>query len=268
MLDLRLRMLDLWLRVLNLRPYLLVWRRAGLILVIWSSHRRCFLPSLLSGSRRFLSRLLFEVLAHYLVLGLVTVTLSAQLVLLLHLVRISFSGIFSLVDRQRGPRRDRAASPPVPSAVALFPVMAPMLTPARRSIGLPALEVHGRLPVIADRYAQDEQWHIFWLNRPPGAVVPGAGIPAVTLVDPVHSVVKKVVGFHAWSVVDRIARHRDQMREKRQIYPDVHIRQADADADFGFGISHRPQKYQQPNQSAEYSLHFVLPVLFVGPAES
>lgn len=132
---LRLRVLDLRsclrLLVLNLWPYLLVWRRAWLILMIWSSHRRSFLPSLLSGSRRFLSRLLFEVLAHYLILWLVTVTLSAQLVLLLHLMGISFTGIFFLIDRQRGSCRGGIASPPVPSAVTLFPFMAPVLTPAR-----------------------------------------------------------------------------------------------------------------------------------------
>jgi len=111
-----------------------VWRRAGRILVIWSSHRRCFLPSLLSGRRRFLSRLLFEVLANYLILWLVTVTLSTQFVLLLHLLGISFTGIFSLIDRQRGSRRYGIASPPVPAASIAFPVMAPVLTPARRRI--------------------------------------------------------------------------------------------------------------------------------------
>ena len=60
---LRLRMLSLrfclWLRVLNLRPYLLAWRRAGLILMIRSSHSRGFLEFSLSGSRGFLSRLLY-----------------------------------------------------------------------------------------------------------------------------------------------------------------------------------------------------------------
>lgn len=83
-------------------------------------------------------------------------------------------------------------------------------------------------------------------------------MPAVILVDPVHAIVEEIVGFHAGSVVDRIAGHRNQLREKRQIDSDVHAGQSDTDADISLGLGNRPQQQHQSQQSVEYVVHVFL----------
>ena len=72
-----------------------------------------------------------------------------------------------------------------------------------------------------------------WLHKPPGAVVPGTRVPVIVLVNPVHAIVKEIIGIHLWSVVDRIARHRDEFRVQRQVDPDAHVGELDTDAHLG-----------------------------------
>ncbi|MFA7061602.1 MAG: hypothetical protein WC156_12405 [Pedobacter sp.] len=99
-----------------------------------------------------------------------------------------------------------------------------------------------------NRDTQDKQRHHLRLHKRPGAVVPGAGIPVIVLVNPVHAIVKEIIGIHLWSVVDRISRYRDEMREQRQVDPDAHVWQPDTDAHLGFGRSHRAYQHRQHNQ--------------------
>src|SRR6185369_3505084 len=227
-------------------------------LLPWTSRLRFFLPSTLGGSRRFLSCLLLEMLADYLVTRLITVTLAAQRMLLLYLTGIPVSRILPLVDRQRGARRSSVAIPPAPSAVTLFPAITPVLAPAGRGIRLPPAKVHGRLPVVAYRDTKDKQRYNLRLHKPPGAVVPGTRVPVVVLVDPVHAVVKEIIAIHLWSIVDRVARHGGEFRVQRQVDPDAHVRQPDTDAHLGSGRSHRADQHPQNNQSAAFILHVIL----------
>ena len=103
---------------------------------------------------RALHALRLIVLLDYGIAWLISVVLTLQRVLLFR-AGISVSRILLLVCRQRGWRRHGAAIPSVPPAVALLPGVAPVLAPARRRIRTPPAEVHGRLPVIPHRDAQD-----------------------------------------------------------------------------------------------------------------
>jgi len=196
-------------------------------------------------------------LADYRVTRLVTVILAAQRPLLLYLPRIPVAGILSLVDGEWGWRMYRAAIPPVPSASPLLPSMAPVLSPAGGRIRVPAAKVDRRPPVEVHGDSQDEERHNRRFHKPPGAVVPGTRVPVIVLVDPVHAVVKEIVAIHAWSVVDRVARHQDEFRVQRQVDADAHIGQPDTDAYLGFGSRHRAEQ-QQRNHSVTYFLHFYL----------
>lgn len=69
-------------------------------------HRSRFLPSTLGGCRRFLHRLLLDMLADYLVSRLVAVTPAAQLMLLLYLAGIVVPCILALVGGARRTCRD------------------------------------------------------------------------------------------------------------------------------------------------------------------
>jgi len=124
-------LLLLLLQLLIILLSLLALRRA--------SHRCRFLPSPLCGGGGFLFHLL-EVLANYLLTRLETVLLAAKLLLLLN-PWILVSRILPLVGGKRGGRRSRSSVPPVPSISTLFPVTAPVLTPAGRCIGLPSAKV-------------------------------------------------------------------------------------------------------------------------------
>jgi hypothetical protein len=171
--------------------------------------------------RRFLLGL-FEMLAHYLVTRLVMVLLAAQGMLLLYL-GIVVSCILTLVDGQRSGSLRGVAIPMVPSGTTLFPGMTPVVTPARRRIGLPATEIDRWLAVIADGNPQDIQRYRGRIHISPRAIVPAARVPVVTLVDPVHAIVKKVVAVDPGRVVDGIARYRNQLRIYGQVDPDAHI---------------------------------------------
>ena len=106
----------------------------------------------------------------------------------------------------------------------MFPSTSPVLTPAGRRIGLPSAEVQGRLAVVAYGDAQDEQRNNLRSHYSPGAVVPGAGVPVVIHVNPVHSIMKEIVGIQLWSVIDGVTRHQNEFRVDRKIDADAHAR--------------------------------------------
>lgn len=81
---------------------------------------RLFLSAPLGWCGCPLFQLALIMLANYPVTRLVTVTLAAQLMLLLH-SGIPVSRIAPLIDGQRGAGRSRAALPPVPSSASLLP---------------------------------------------------------------------------------------------------------------------------------------------------
>src|ERR1700693_820636 len=114
-------------------------------------------------------------------------------------LRIPIPRILPLVDRQRRGLRNGPTVPLVPSGATLLPVTAPVLAPAWRRIRPPSAKVRGRPPIIADRNSQDEQRHHVWPRNPPRPVVPGACVPGVPLIDPVHAIVKEIVRLHARS---------------------------------------------------------------------
>src|SRR6266508_3663135 len=115
-----------------------------------------------------------------------------------------------------------------------------VLTLSRR-LRPPSAKVHRGPPVVADRNSQDEYRHRLPSHNPPGSVVPGARVPVIPLVDPVHAIVEEVVCLHARGVVDRVARHRDQFRVQRQVDPDAHVGTPYGDAHLSDGRGHRAQ---------------------------
>ena len=184
--------------------------------------------------------------------------LAAQHMLLLHCPWIPVARILPLVDGKRCGWGRRAALPSVPSSAVLLPFMAPVLTPAGGRVRPPAAEVHRRLPVVAHRDTQDEHRHNLRLHEPPGSVVPGARVPVVVPEDPVHAVVEEIVGINPGSIVDGVARHPDKFRVQRQVDPDAHVGQPDADAHLGGGRRHRAEQQTERNESVAYILHVVL----------
>jgi hypothetical protein len=95
------------------------------------------------------------------------------------------------------------------------------------------------MQVITHRNTKDEYRHFLRLYNPPWSVVPVTGVPVIILVNPVKTVVIKIVGIQPWSVIDRIARHPDEFREQRQVDSDTHIRQPDTYAHLACGRTHR-----------------------------
>ena len=184
--------------------------------------QKYYLQLPMTGLGSSLSSLLLKVLADYRFMGLVTVILAAYSMLLPHLAGISVSSKLPLVVRQRGGRRSRSAVPPIPSASLLRPSMTPVITPVGCRISPPPAKVCRRMPVVANGNTQDELRHNQWVHKPPGAVVPGTRVPVIVLVDPVHAIVKEIVGINLWCIVDRIAWHRNEFREQRQVDSDVH----------------------------------------------
>src|SRR6266699_31131 len=229
-----------------LQPLFLALRHRRALLTLCRPSRR-----LSPGRVERCLRLRPIVLLHHGVTRLVTVMLAAKRVLLLH-PGVPIPRILPLVDRQRGGPWSSAAVPPVPSGATLLPVTAPVLAPAWRRIRPPSAKVHRGPPVVADRNSQDEYRHRLPSHNPPGSVVPGARVPVIPLVDPVHAIVEEVVCLHAWGVVDRVARHRDQFRVQRQVDPDAHVGKPDADAHLSDGRGRRAQHHPQHNQSTAH----------------
>jgi hypothetical protein len=53
--------------------------------------------------------------------------------------------------------------------------------------------------------------------------------------DPVHAVIKEIVGVQPWRIVYRVARHQNEFREKGEVDADVYVGQTDSDSHLGFG---------------------------------
>src|ERR1700680_1429368 len=117
-------------------------------------------------------------LLHHALARLVAVVLAVQRVLL-RAARIVVAIELALVVRQRRTRRRRSPASGVHGVVAILPIAAPMLAPARRAAGMPAAEVGGRAAVVADRHPQDVGRHVDRVYVLPWPVVPGARVPAV-----------------------------------------------------------------------------------------
>jgi hypothetical protein len=101
--------------------------------------------------------------------------------------------------------------------------MSPVLSPTGWSGRDPTTKVHRRLAIVPHRNTQNIQWHVIWVYSTPGTVVPGTGIPGIIFVDPIHPIIKEIVGVHPWSIIDRIIRHPDKFRVDRQVNPDAHV---------------------------------------------
>ena len=142
-----------------------------------------------------LSRLhtLLIILLRYRLTRLVAVPLGLDRMLLFDRARIAIPGIIPLIARQRCGSRGGTAVPLVPPASTLFPVTAPVVTPAWRRVGMPATEISWRLAVVAHRNAQHIRRHIITIHSIPRPVVPAACIPVITLEHPVQAVVKEVI---------------------------------------------------------------------------
>ena len=168
-----------------------------------------------------LDRLLLKMLLRHGLTRLVAVFLGSDRMLLFCRARIAVPGILPLVGRQRCGAWGGTAVPLIPSASTLFPVAAPVITPAWRRIGTPAAKIQRGLAVVAHRNAQHIQRHIIRFRQLPRPVVPAARIPVVSLVDPVQAVVKEIIRIRSRVVVDGIARHPDEPRIRRHVDPDA-----------------------------------------------
>ena len=200
-------------------------------------------PPTLAG--RWLGSLgLLEMLPDHGFLGLVMVVLAAQRLLLPGL-GIPAARELALVGRKGRRSRIGMAVPLVPAAAPLFPVMAPMVTPTGCGVPVPAIEIGGRLAVVVHRNPQDIERHEIGSGQPPGPVVPLAGIPAVVLVDPVHSIVEEVVGVRSRRVVHRVAGDGHQVGVDRLVDADAYTGKADPDAYLGGGRNGRTQQHQR-----------------------
>jgi len=104
---------------------------------------------------------------------------------------------------------------------------------------VPATKVYWRLTVVANRDTQDKKRYNLWLHIRPWAVVPGTGVPVVIMVDPVQAVIKEIVGIYLWSIIDRIARDRNELRVQRHVNTDTDVWQADTDTYLGSGRNNR-----------------------------
>jgi hypothetical protein len=150
----------------------------------------------------------------------------------------------SRASRWRG-----TAIPLVPAASLLLPSLAPVLTPARWRIRPPAAKIPRRIAVVAYRDAQDEQRHHRRRYARPRPAVPGAGVPVIVLIDPVHAIVEEEIRIQSWSIVNGVTRYPDKVRVERQVDPDAYAGKPDADAHLSHGRSHRPNHHPQHSQS-------------------
>src|SRR5216683_2207095 len=127
-----------------------------------------------------------------------------------------------------------ATVPSVPSASTLLPVMAPALAPTWRPIGPPPGPGDWRMAIVAHGYPKDEHRHDFRAHQPPGAVVPGARVPVIPFVRPVHAIVE-----------EQVVRHHYELGERRQVDPDAHAGKSDANTHLSSGRSRREEQAQQ-----------------------
>src|SRR5713101_8817006 len=150
-----------------------------------------------------------------------------------------------------------AAVPLVPSPSTLLPFMAPVLAPTWRRIGPPPGPGGRRMAIVAHGYPQDERRHDLWAHHPPGSVVPGTRVPVIPLVRPVHAIVEEQVHFPSRSVVDRVVRHHNEFGERRQVDPDAHAGNSDANAHLSSGRTHRAQHAQQHSKCVAHFLSLI-----------
>src|SRR3984893_17740610 len=165
-------------------------------------------------------RVLLIVLLHDGLMRLVLVVPAMEDRLLLRR-RISLARVLPLVRRHGCGAHRVTPIRLVPATVLLLPTAPPVLAPSRRRVRGPSAEVARGTAVVSDGDAQEDLRHDAGVDRRPGAVVPGARVPAVILIDPVHAVVEEEVGVHLRSVVDGGARHDGETREPREMNPDV-----------------------------------------------
>ncbi len=118
--------------------------------------------------------------------------------------------------------------PSVPIASALFPIMAPVVTPTWWHIRLPTSEIHRGLAVVTNRYAQDEYWHVLWLYKPPRPIVPRALVPVIILINPVQTIIEEKVCAQLWRVVNGVTWHDNEFRVYRKVNPDAYVGQPNA----------------------------------------
>ena len=144
--------------LLRLMPFPLLVRRWLAVLRLASLLAVLRLSSLLRHRTRamLVDLRLLKMLLRYSFMRLIAVMLGADLVLPVFRVRIACSRILSLVGRQRCSTRCRMAVPMVPSMAAVFPVATPVIAPARRRIGTPAMKIRRRLAVVTNRHAEHE----------------------------------------------------------------------------------------------------------------
>jgi len=154
-----------------------------------------------------------------------------QLILLLNASWIAISRVMSLIFRRWRCCGGIAAVPSIPVTPALFPVATPVISPSRRSIGAPTTEIGRGVTVIPHRDTQDENRHNFRADYPPRTVVPGTGIPVIVLVDPIHTVIEEKVCRKPRRVIDRIPRHYDHVRIRRDVDTDIDMGSTDANAE-------------------------------------
>jgi hypothetical protein len=121
--------------------HLAAWLRLLTQVFLWGgvSPSRFFLPLTTIEGRCPLLPLL-KALTYGPVAGLVAIMLAMQIMLLFN-AGITVSRVLSLIDRQRCASRGSTPFPSVPSPAMLLPLMAPVLTPAGRSIPMPAAEI-------------------------------------------------------------------------------------------------------------------------------
>ena len=100
---------------------------------------------------------------------------------------------------------------------------------------MPPAKVSRRLPVVAHWDAQDVRRHIPWIHNCPGTIVPGTGVPVVVLINPIHPIVKEIVGGNPRSIIDRIPRNRNEFRVHRHVDADAYIWRIYTDAHLSFG---------------------------------
>lgn len=129
---------------------------------------------------------------------------------------------------------------------------------------MPATEVHRRLPIVAHGDSQDIVGQKLRRNNLPRSVVPGTGVPGIVLENPVHPVIKEIVGTNPRSIVDRIAGYRHELRIYGQIDTNTDVGKPDSDTYLGFSGNRQTQHHEQHCKSVSKFHHKVL--LFVdGP---
>jgi hypothetical protein len=117
-----------------------------------------------------------------------------------------------------------------------FPITAPVFTPTWRSIITPAVKIRWRPAVVAHWNTQHIEGYVISIRQLPRSVVPTAGIPVVSLENPVKAVGKEVISIHLGTVVDRITRDLDEIRIRRHGDSDIGTRRCETGTHSGIGF--------------------------------